>query len=46
LIVFDKGSTNGTIVNGIKVQSAELYDGDIVEIGEQISIKVFAAAGS
>jgi pSer/pThr/pTyr-binding forkhead associated (FHA) protein len=40
LIVLDKVSRNGTFVNGIKVQSAELSDEDIVEIGKEINIKV------
>jgi pSer/pThr/pTyr-binding forkhead associated (FHA) protein len=35
LIVEDLGSTNGTTVNGVRLQSAEqLHDGDIVGIGE------------
>ena len=41
LIVIDKGSKNGTFVNGIKVQSAELYDEDIVKIGKEINVKVY-----
>jgi pSer/pThr/pTyr-binding forkhead associated (FHA) protein len=40
LIVFDGGSKNGTIVNGTKVKSAELYHGDVVQIGKNCSIKV------
>jgi len=40
LFVFDQGSKNGTIVNGTKVTSAELYDGDIVRIGKNYTIRV------
>jgi pSer/pThr/pTyr-binding forkhead associated (FHA) protein len=31
----DLGSTNGVLVNGSPVQSAELHHGDAVDIGEQ-----------
>jgi pSer/pThr/pTyr-binding forkhead associated (FHA) protein len=41
LIVLDKESRNGTFVNGIKVQSAELNDEDIVRFGNQLNLKVF-----
>ena len=41
LIVVDKDSKNGTFVNGIKVQSAELENEDIVEIGNELNVKVF-----
>jgi pSer/pThr/pTyr-binding forkhead associated (FHA) protein len=40
LIVFDAGSKNGTIVNGTKAKSAELYHGDVVQIGKNCTIKV------
>ena len=40
LLVFDAGSKNGTIVNGTKEKSAELYHGDVVKIGKNCSIKV------
>ena len=40
LFVSDQGSKNGTIVNDTKVTSAELYDGDIVRIGKNYTIKV------
>ena len=40
LLVFDTGSKNGTIVNGTKVESAELHHGDIVRIGKNCTIKV------
>ena len=33
LVLWDKGSKNGTVLNGAKVQSAELEDGDVVWIG-------------
>ena len=42
LLVSDQGSKNGTVVNGRRVRSAELYDGDIVRIGKNYSIKVSA----
>jgi len=32
--VFDLGSTNGTYVNGVKIQSAELDDGQILKLGQ------------
>ena len=41
LIVLDKESINGTFVNGIKVQSAELNNEDIVKIGNEFSVKIF-----
>ena len=41
LIVLDKKSKNGTFVNGRKVQAAELYDEDIVNIGSELNLKVF-----
>ena len=40
LIVLDKESINGTFVNGIKVQSAELNEEDIVKIGNQLNLRV------
>jgi pSer/pThr/pTyr-binding forkhead associated (FHA) protein len=40
LIVLDKESRNGTFVNGIKVQSAELYDDDIVKFGNELNLRV------
>ena len=40
LIVLDKKSRNGTFVNGIEVQSAELNEGDIVEFGNQLNLRV------
>jgi len=41
LIVHDKGSKNGTFVNGKKVQSAQVYHGDLVKVGTKLSIKAF-----
>jgi len=41
LIVLDQESKNGTFVNGIKVQSAELNDKDIVKIGNDLNLRVF-----
>ncbi|MEJ2431117.1 MAG: FHA domain-containing protein [Deltaproteobacteria bacterium] len=40
LFVFDQGSKNGTVVNAARVTSAELYDGDIVRIGKNYTIRV------
>jgi pSer/pThr/pTyr-binding forkhead associated (FHA) protein len=42
VILVDKGSKNGTFVNGKKVQSAELNDEDIVKFGNELNLKVFA----
>jgi pSer/pThr/pTyr-binding forkhead associated (FHA) protein len=41
LIVVDKESRNGTFVNGVKVQSAELNDEDIVKFGNELNLRVF-----
>jgi pSer/pThr/pTyr-binding forkhead associated (FHA) protein len=40
LFVFDQGSKNGTMVNGARVTSAQLNNGDIVKIGRNYTIKV------
>ena len=40
LLVFDHRSKNGIVVNGKKVQSAQLKHGDIVKIGKKFSIEV------
>ena len=40
LLVFDAGSKNGTVVKGTKAESAELYHGDVVQIGKKCRIKV------
>ncbi len=34
--VYDMGSTNGTRVNGNRVQSADLHHGDVVEAGDTV----------
>ncbi len=39
LAVWDKGSKNGIVVNGVKVQSAELKNGDVVRIGAKHHLK-------
>ena len=41
LIVLDRESRNGTFVNRIKVQSAELNDEDIVKFGNELNLRVF-----
>jgi pSer/pThr/pTyr-binding forkhead associated (FHA) protein len=40
LFVTDKGSKNGTIVNGLKVESVRLEDGDVIRIGDNLVIVV------
>lgn len=40
LVVTDKGSKNGTIVNGLKVESVRLEDGDVIRIGDNLVIVV------
>ena len=40
LFVTDKGSRNGTIVNGLKVESVRLEDGDVIRIGDNLVIVV------
>ncbi len=40
LLVFDHRSKNGIIVNGEKVQSAQLKHGDLVTIGKKFTIEV------
>jgi pSer/pThr/pTyr-binding forkhead associated (FHA) protein len=41
LIVHDKGSRNGTFVNGKKVQSAQVHHGDLIKVGTEFTIKAF-----
>ena len=41
----EAGSTNGTFVNGVKVTSAVLKNGDIVRIGDQHTLKVSIRVG-
>jgi len=40
LVVTDKGSKNGTIVNGLRVESVRLEDGDVIRIGDNLVIVV------
>jgi pSer/pThr/pTyr-binding forkhead associated (FHA) protein len=40
LFVTDEGSKNGTIVNGLKVESVRLEDGDVIRIGDNLVIVV------
>ena len=40
LIITDNGSKNGTIVNGLKVESVRLEDGDVIRIGDNLVIVV------
>ena len=42
LIVIDQETTNGTFVNGTRVQSAELKNEDVIEIGNDLSLQVWA----
>jgi pSer/pThr/pTyr-binding forkhead associated (FHA) protein len=42
LVFLDKESRNGTFVNGIKVQSAELNGEDIVKFGNELNLRVSA----
>jgi len=42
LLIFDHRSKNGTTVNDMRVQSAQLRHGDIVKIGKDHIIKVAA----
>ena len=40
MVIFDKDSKNGTFVNGEKIHSAELKNGDTIRIGARYSLKV------
>ena len=40
LLVFDHRSKNGIIVNGTKVESAQLKHGDMVRIGKKFTLEV------
>ena len=44
VVLKEAGSTNGTFVNGVKVSSAVLKNGDIVRIGDQHTLKVSISA--
>lgn len=40
LLIWDKGSRNGILVNGAKVQSARLKNGDVIRLGAKHFLKV------
>jgi len=46
LFVTDEGSKNGTIVNGLKVESVRLEDGDVIRIGDNLVIVVHVSSDS
>ena len=46
LVVTDKGSKNGTIVNGLRVESVRLEDGDVIRIGDNLVIVVHVSSDS
>jgi len=46
LVVTDKGSKNGTIVNGLRVESGRLEDGDVIRIGDNLVIVVHVSSDS
>ena len=46
LIVTENGSKNGTIVNGLNVESARLENGDVIRIGDNLVIVVSVASGN
>jgi pSer/pThr/pTyr-binding forkhead associated (FHA) protein len=46
LVVTDKGSKNGTIVNGLRVESVRLEDGDVIRIGDNLVIVVNVSSDS
>ena len=39
LMVWDKGSSNGIVVNGVRVHSAKLANGDVITIGAKYALK-------
>ncbi len=43
-ILVDPGSTNGTFVNGRRIDRAELHDGDLIQIGDFALIVEFSEA--
>ena len=45
LVVQDLGSSNGTFVNGNRVMSAELRDGDVLSLGGVENYRVFVELG-
>lgn len=46
LVVTDEGSKNGTIVNGLRVESVRLEDGDVIRIGDNLVIVVHVSLNS
>jgi len=46
LVVTDKGSKNGTIVNGLRVESVRLEDGDVIRIGDNLVIVIHVSSSS
>ena len=38
-VLIDLGSTNGTYLNGLKVKSASLHDGDRIQVGTVTALK-------
>jgi pSer/pThr/pTyr-binding forkhead associated (FHA) protein len=46
LVVTDKGCKNGTIVNGLRVESVRLEDGDVIRIGDNLVIVVHVHSNS
>ena len=45
LVITDQGSKNGTIVNGRRIETHELADGDVLEIGHTFFIYRYAPTG-
>jgi pSer/pThr/pTyr-binding forkhead associated (FHA) protein len=35
VVVIDRGSTNGTYVNNIKMENAKLKSGDVIQLGRK-----------
>jgi pSer/pThr/pTyr-binding forkhead associated (FHA) protein len=46
LVLTDGGSKNGTIVNGLRVESVRLEDGDVIKIGDNLVIVVHVSSNS
>jgi len=46
LVVTDKGSKNGIIVNGLRVEAVRLEDGDVIRIGDNLVIVVHVSSNS
>lgn len=46
-VLEDRGSTNGTLLNGLRVNRAALSPGDVIQVGDTvISVEAPAAAAS